>query len=288
MATQSKNITIVLLIISSDKTQLTTFCGKKAYLVYLTIINIPKHIHHKPSQQSQVLLAYLPTSTLRHITNKASHHQCLSNLFHHCMQYIVKPMESAGHDGILLISSDGAVRRCFPILAAYVGDYLEQTLVMLVKNGNCPICPASRENIGDWESKLEPRNMQKIIKALNSVDRGATKFSKACAEVGIKPVQCVFWKNLPFVDIYCSITPDILHQLYQGILKHLISWIQAACGDTEIEAQCHHLPPNHHIQLFMKGICHLSHVTGIEHDQISRFLLALVVDIHLPDGHSNA
>jgi hypothetical protein len=38
----------------------------------------------------------------------------------------------------------------------------------------------------------------------------------------------------------------------------------------------------------MKGICHLSCVTGTKHDQISRFLLALVTDIHLLSGHSNA
>ena len=96
-----------------------------------------------------------------------------------------------------------------------------------------------------------------------------------------------FGKICLFVDIYCSIMPDILHQLYQGLLKHLVSWIQAVCGDAEIDAQCCCLPPNHHIQLFMKGISHLSHVTGTEHDQISRFLLVLVADICLPDGHSN-
>ena len=73
------------------------------------------------------------------------------------MQYIVKPMESAGQDGIFLVSRDGAVRRCFLILAAYVGDYPEQVLVALVKNGNCPICPVLHENIGDWESNLKPR-----------------------------------------------------------------------------------------------------------------------------------
>jgi len=97
-----------------------------------------------------------------------------------------------------------------------------------------------------------------------------------------------FWKNLPYVDIYHSITPDILHQLYQGLLKHLIGWIQAICGDAEIDARCCCLPPNHHICLFMKGISHLSRVMGMEHEQISRFLLALVTDVRLPHGHSNA
>ncbi|KAF8815656.1 hypothetical protein BYT27DRAFT_7224873 [Phlegmacium glaucopus] len=273
--TRSKNIMIIPIIISSDKTQLTQFRGKMAYPVYLTIGNIPKNICRKPSQQSQVLLAYLPTSKLDHIKNKASRRRCMSNLFHHCMQVVVKPLESAGRNGIILISGDGAVRRCFPILTTYVGDYPEQVLVSLVKTGNCPICPAPRDNIDDWET-------------LNAIDKGAAEFTKACANAGIKPVQCVFWKNLPFVDIYRSITPNILHQLYQGLLKHLIAWIRATCGDAEIDARCRRFPPNHHIRLFMKGISHLSRVTGTEHDQISRFLLALVANIRLPDGHSNA
>ncbi|KAF8810553.1 hypothetical protein BYT27DRAFT_7016097, partial [Phlegmacium glaucopus] len=199
--------------------------------VYLTIGNIPKHIRRKPSRQGQVLLAYLPTSKLGHITNKSSRRCCISNLFHHCMQTIVKPLESAGRDGIMLVSGDGATRRCFPILAAYVGDYPEQILVSLVKTGTCPICPALRNDIGNWDSVLEPRDAQKITEALNAIDKGAAEFTKACANAGIKPVQCVFWKNLPYVDIYRSITPDILHQL---------------------------------------------------------FLLALVADVRLPHGHSNA
>jgi hypothetical protein len=135
---------------------------------------------------------------------------------------------------------------------------------------------------------LELWDTNKVIAALNSIDKGASKFMKACASAGIKPVQCVFWKNLPFIDIYCSIMPDILHQLYQGLLKHLIGWVRAACDNAEIDAQCCCFPPNHNIHLFMNRISHLSHVTGTEHDQISCFLLALVTDIHLPGGQSNA
>ncbi|PPR02155.1 hypothetical protein CVT26_012116 [Gymnopilus dilepis] len=287
-ATRRKNITIVPIIISSDKTQLTEFRGKTAYPVYFTIGNLPKHIRRKPSRQGQILLGYLPTSKLEHITNQASRRRCMSNLFHHCMQHIVKPLERAGREGIVLASGDGALRRCYPILASYVGDYPEQILVGLVKNGRCPICPAPPNALQDLSSVLEPRDMESILRALNAIDKGAAEFAKACADAGIKPVQCVFWKNLPFVDIYSSITPDILHQLYQGLLKHLISWIRAVCGDAEIDARCRRLPPNHCIRLFFNGISHLSRVTGTEHDQISRFLLALVADIRLPNGHSNA
>ncbi|KAJ7805251.1 hypothetical protein B0H14DRAFT_2233952, partial [Mycena olivaceomarginata] len=60
------------------------------------------------------------------------------------------------------------------------------------------------------------------------------------------------------------------------------------CGEAEIDARCRRLPPNHNIRLFMSGISNLSRVTGKEHDQISRFLLSLVIDVQLPDGHSSS
>jgi hypothetical protein len=103
----------------------------------------------------------------------------------------------------------------FHIHRTYIGDYPEQILVALVKSGTCPICPAPRGDIGNWDSILEPRNTEEVIDALNSIDKGAAEFTKACADAGIKPVQCVFCKDLPFINIYSSITPDILHQLYK-------------------------------------------------------------------------
>ncbi|VDC04414.1 unnamed protein product, partial [Peniophora sp. CBMAI 1063] len=56
--------TIIPLIISSDKTQLTLFRNRSAYPVYFTISNIPKELHRKPSLQGMVLLGYLPVTSL--------------------------------------------------------------------------------------------------------------------------------------------------------------------------------------------------------------------------------
>ncbi|KAG1721620.1 uncharacterized protein EDB91DRAFT_1017225, partial [Suillus paluster] len=57
--------TLVPVILSSDKTQLCQFQGDKtAYPVYLTIGNILKSIHCKPSFHTQKLIGYLPTISL--------------------------------------------------------------------------------------------------------------------------------------------------------------------------------------------------------------------------------
>ncbi|KAJ6562917.1 hypothetical protein B0H10DRAFT_2239780 [Mycena sp. CBHHK59/15] len=279
--------TIVPIIISSDKTQLTVFGNKSAYPVYMTLGNIPKEIRRKPSRRGYVLLGYLPTSRMKHITNKAARRRILANIFHSCMAYILEPLKTAGVDGIRLTSGDGVVRRGHPIFATFVGDYPEQALVTAIKNGECPTCEVPRTELGEGETGYPLRDLESILDALDALDDGSTIYARACKDAGIKPVYHPFWEGLPYTNIFRSISPDILHQLYQGIVKHLISWLKGCCGEAEIDARCRRLPPNHNIRLFMKGISNLSRVTGKEHDQISRFLLGIIIDIRLPDNLSS-
>ena len=113
------------------------------------------------------------------------------------------------------------------------------------------------------------------------------EYTSACKGVGIKPIYKPFWEHLPYADVYTSITPDILHQLLQGVIKHLVSWVKAAYSEDEINARCRRLPPNHNIWSFFKGITKLSHLTGREHSDICRILLGLVIDMRLPGGMSS-
>ncbi|KAJ6624580.1 hypothetical protein B0H10DRAFT_1784667 [Mycena sp. CBHHK59/15] len=279
--------TIIPIIISSDKTQLTVFGNKTAYPVYMTIGNIPKEIRRKPSHRGYVLLGYLPTSRMKNVKNKAARRRILGNVFHACMAHILAPLKEAGATGIPMTSGDGVTRRGHPIYATFVGDYPEQVLVTAVKTGECPTCEAPRDELGE-DTDFPLRDLEAILKALESLDDGPTIYAQACADAGIKPIYHPFWEGLPYTNIFQAISPDILHQLYQGVVKHLIAWLTACCGEAEIDARCRRLPPNHNIRLFMNGISNLSRVTGKEHDQISRFLLSLVIDVQLPDGHSSS
>lgn len=142
--------TIIPVILSSDKTQVTTFRGHQAYPVYLTIGNLPKEIRRKPSQGGQILLGYLPTGKLEHISNKSKRKRVYANVFHACMRVIVEPIKDAGEDGVLMASGDGATRRVHPLYAAYCADYPEQLLVNGLKNFQCPTCGVTIDHLGDY------------------------------------------------------------------------------------------------------------------------------------------
>lgn len=279
--------TVLPIIISSDKTQVTVFRNKSAYPIYITIGNIPKEIRRKPSRRAYILLGYLPTSRLEHITNKASRRRTLGHLFHACMSYILSPLERAGSDGEVMSSGDGVRRHVHPIFASFVGDYPEQILVSCCITGDCAECEIPKDDLGEDTKSYPLRNLMKILQALSRIDEGPVIYMQACKDAGIKPIFDPFWQKLPYSHVYQSITPDILHQLYQGVLKHLKNWIIEAYGPIEIDARCRRMPPNHNIRVFMKGISSLSRVTGQEHDQIARFLLGLVIELPLPDGMSN-
>lgn len=65
------------------------------------------------------------------------------------MGYILRPLENLGLEGLIIVSSDGALRWCNPIFTVHVSDYQEQVLVTMIKTGECPVYPAHQDNISD-------------------------------------------------------------------------------------------------------------------------------------------
>ncbi|KAI0058289.1 hypothetical protein BV25DRAFT_1919489 [Artomyces pyxidatus] len=282
---KKQGATIIPCIWSSDKTQVTVFRNKSAYPVYLTIGNIAKDIRRKPSKQAHILVAYLPTDRLDHIKSNKTRRKAVANLFHACMSRIMESVKAHAVNGVAMAGGDGVVRCCHPIFAVFVGDYPEQVLVGCVKSGQCPKCEVDPDDLG--ELFISPnRKIIPVLNALKAIDRGPAEFVAATAAAGIKPVVKPFWEDLPYANVFQSFTPDLLHQLYQGVVKHVIGWVKKAYGQAELDARCSRMPPNHNLRLFSSGISHLSRVSGQEHKDICRILLGLVIGLRLPRGLS--
>ena len=252
----------------------------------MTIGNIPKDIRRKPSRRTHILVGYLPTTPLHHVSNTASRRRQVANLFHHCFSRILDPLKRVGETGTKMTSGDGITRWTLPIFSCFVGDYPEQVLVSGCKTGECPKCDVNRKKLGELDTESSYRDLQKVLDALATLDADPSGYHKTCSEAGIKPITHPFWETLPYSDIYLSLTPDILHQLYQGVMKHLVAWVTTAFGKKDLDARCQRLPPSFGIRSFSKGITSLSRLTGKEHADICRILLGLIVDLDLPGGAS--
>ncbi|KIL57866.1 hypothetical protein M378DRAFT_87323 [Amanita muscaria Koide BX008] len=285
---QKPGATVIPVILSSDRTQITRFGSKTVYPVYMTIGNIPKFIRRKPSYRAQILIAYLPNTKLKHITNKASRRRTVSNLFHSCMRHILSPLETISATGMVVTGGDGVQRRGHPIFALFVGDYPEQVLVTGTKYGECPKCQIQHDDLGCAFAPLLRRDLPMIQDVLAMADINPTRYAAICCEARVKPIYHPFWENLPYVNIFESIVPDILHQLHQGIVKHLVSWLVAVYGHAEIDMRCQRLPPNRKLRMFKGGITSLTHVTGSEHDYMCRLLLGIIADAPIFHGNDSA
>jgi len=256
------------------------FGGKQAYPVYMTIGNIPKEIRQKPLRGAQMLITYIPTTKLKGIASKAGRRRALTNLFHGCVRTLLGPLALYGETGLPMMSRDGVWCRCYPILASFVGDYPEQVLVTCTYYGKCPKCEVPHDELGDLGSFLSC-DLGKARRTYRLADGNVHTFHATCRDNGIKPVFHPFWESLPLVNIYLSITPDILHQLLQGVVKHLVAWLSnpLVFGQRNIDARCHLMPPNHQIVLFPRGVTTLARVTGKEHKNMCRILLGLIVNL---------
>ncbi|KAF8274731.1 hypothetical protein EI94DRAFT_1695856 [Lactarius quietus] len=96
-----------------------------------------------------------------------------------------KPTHQAIKTGVDMLSGDEIWHHCHPILAVFVGDYPKQALVTCTYQ-----------------------------------DGDIHMFHSACHKADLKPVFHSLWEALPLVNIFISITPDVLHQMLQGVMKH--------------------------------------------------------------------
>ena len=78
-------VTLAPVILASDKTKLSQFCGDKtAWPVYLSIGNISKEKCCELGSRATILIGYLPVAVLDCFTPQ-THSLTGYQLFHHCM-----------------------------------------------------------------------------------------------------------------------------------------------------------------------------------------------------------
>lgn len=269
-------------IVATDKTQLTQFSGNKvAYPVYMTLGNIPRSIRRKPSKHACVLVAYLSVSkSVGEGLTKKQKSARIQQIFHDSLRVVLEPLKKAGMEGMEVAFGDGYVRRVYPILACYSADYPEQCLVTCCKYGTCPKCDVEEDELGN-RKRGELRTQEDTLRVIKEAAESATSwstFQRQCREALVSgAVTRPFWEGFPLCDIHSAITPDVLHQLYQGIVKYLVLWCTSLMDENELDERLKTLPPCFGIRHFKKGWSELSQVSGGERKDMARVLLGCIV-----------
>jgi len=116
--------TVVPVICASNKTHLTNFSDdQRAWPLYLTIGNIRKDICRTPKLRAWILAGLIPCTPqgAKHIDDAwhSAFGTVLSQLRH---------LDITG-PGLKWDCADGFQRQCYPLLAAWVGDYPEQVII---------------------------------------------------------------------------------------------------------------------------------------------------------------
>jgi hypothetical protein len=206
----------VPVICAFNHTHLTNFSGDQhAWLQYLTIGNIRKDICRTPTTLAWILVGLIPCHP-----NGAKNSD---NAWHSTVRTVLSQLRHLDitGPGLKWDCADGFQRQCYPLMATWVGDYLEQVIIAQVSYGSCPICeiPKGAPMGHSTFQPLDNSGDQHICSELledNNID--------ALHTVGVPPIRNKFWQY-PLHNVYRLWQPDELHQLLLGLVKDLLHWL---------------------------------------------------------------
>jgi Plavaka transposase len=132
-----------------------------------------------------------------------------------------------------MICADGKLRHCFPVFCGWIADYSENVSLHSIRKNYCPRCEAPKSSFGDAQLSTRiqlPRDFttyfEHLIIATDPTVHPEDR--KEAVEYlnyrGVQQNEGVFW-SAKCVGQTNLVTPDVLHTVYLGILKHMMDWI---------------------------------------------------------------
>lgn len=198
---RDKFATIVPLIIATDRTQLSIMCGgQQAYPVYVTIA----------------------VDDFPDVTDTEERSRLKHQLIHDAMAVLMEPLKQAAKEGVIMTCADGRQRRVYPIPAAFEGDWPEQCGMASAEEGGCPVCEQAYSQRAEYPNLAPLRKPSDTLTALRAYFR--QKDPGELKALRLKP-WWPWWSSIPHTNFHAAIMPDLLHQLYQGMIKsHAVAW----------------------------------------------------------------
>jgi hypothetical protein len=207
-----------------------------------------------------------------------------NRLIHECLDFVLQPLKKAAEFGIMMSDPLGSLRYVFTPLAAYIVDTQEAVALSGVAGKTSHLTMASYKEFGD-AVRHRPRTASKTLRRLATIENlknvdpwDLVSYIREAKVYRLNGVHRPFWRDWPLSEPSKFFTPESLHHWHKMFWDHDARWCIRAVGPAEIDFRFSILHPHTGFRQFQEGISKLKQVTGREHRDIQRYIVAVIAD----------
>lgn len=253
---------------------------RMAHPLLISLANISADFRMKSSNNTYMLLALLPVAKFLD-RDKKVRSVLGARLAHACLDFVLRPLKIGAAIGIMMSDPLGCRRFCFTPLAAYMVDTEEAVMLAGVAGKTSHLTVASYKKFGD-AFRHEPRTasltlaQREAIRTAVDPNIDLKAYAVEAMKFRLNGVDHLFWRDWPGAEPSTFFTPESLHHWHKQFWDHDCKWSIREVGPTEIDFRFSILPYRIGFRQFKEGISKLKQVTGREHRDVERYLVAVI------------
>jgi len=196
----------------------------------MTIGNILSRTRTSPAKMPILLLGLLPVppkftgeSARANEAQRKTNADTLRAVF----DLVLAPLQPVAQEGTVMDCADGKIRLCFPILSAWIADHAEHAALQGIGSKSCSNCKVPCEELGGdprriYETRDYMRYREKAFWHELAEAAGIAEYLQC---LGVKIGNNVFigLDRVSRADLH---KPDLLHNIYLGLFKHMTEWVE--------------------------------------------------------------
>jgi hypothetical protein len=264
---------------ASDKTCITQMTGGlEMYPAYLTLANIISRVCMKASNHAWMTFAFLPI--VKFIVHPDFQLILSVQLWNACMDKAFAQCKEATMNGCYMADPHGCLHWSFPLLVTWTADLPEQHLISAIANNASPLSRVTTDQFGD--NTCQPpchghETLWLICELTQHVDPWQlNNFQKAVKAIGLSGVHLPFWCDWHMADPFHFLIPEILHMCHKFFYDHPLPWCINVIGACKFDQHFQSLHSCIGFCHFSSGITHVKQMTGREHCDIQRSIVAVI------------
>lgn len=247
--------------------------------VFLTISNIHAAVRQKASSQAWLCIGFLPIPEFA--VHSETQTLLAARIWHRCLDIITASLKDVAVDGTIAVDPSGMRRYIFTPLVAYTADLPEQQLIACVSKNSSPVSTATLDSFGDGDDDPPPRTGVDTLTLITTVcgkhdPWRLPEFLDEAKANGLSGVNLPFWRNWNMTDPSLFLAPEILHTCHKYFYDHVLVWCKAVLGAEELDRRFRCLHKRVGYRHFASGVTHLNQMTGREHRDIQRSIVAVI------------